>query len=120
VPNFVLYEVLPGIDVAFTRRWQLRLRCRASSPITVSIELGNAAGRRSEKQSEEVMLAWEPMSADKSSPEEQLRSDSDATTLLYRLTVAFPTWVGAILAVYSVFLYKSGALRSNALKIRLK
>jgi hypothetical protein len=63
------------------------------------------------------MLAWESMSktmsADKSSPEAQSRSD--AATLLYRLTVAFPTLAGAILAAYSVFL--SG---SSALRIRLK
>jgi hypothetical protein len=34
---FSIYEVLPGIDVAFTGRWQLQLRCRASSLTTVLI-----------------------------------------------------------------------------------
>jgi hypothetical protein len=53
------------------------------------------------------------MSTDKSSHEEQ--SHSVAAGLLYRLTVAFPSWAGAILAVYSVFL-----CRFSALKIRLR
>jgi hypothetical protein len=34
---FSIYEVLPGIDVAFTERWQLQLRRRASSLTTVLI-----------------------------------------------------------------------------------
>jgi hypothetical protein len=53
------------------------------------------------------------MSADKSSPEKQ--SQPVAAGLLYRLTVAFPSWAGAILTVYSIFL-----CRCSALKIRLK
>jgi hypothetical protein len=40
------------------------------------------------------------MSADKSSPGKQ--SHAIAGGLLYRLTVAFPSWAGAILAVYSI------------------
>ncbi len=64
------------------------------------------------------MLAWMPMSAsdkdkDKSRPEEQ--PHPVAAGLLYRLTVAFPSWAGAILAVYSIFL-----CRFSALKIRLR
>ncbi len=53
------------------------------------------------------------MSADRSIPEKQ--SQLVAAGLLYRLTVAFPSWAGAILAVYSVFL-----CRFSAFKIRLK
>lgn len=53
------------------------------------------------------------MSADKSSPEKQ--SHTVAAGLLYRLTIAFPSWAGAILAVYSIFLH-----RFSALKIRLR
>jgi hypothetical protein len=34
---FSIYEVLPGIHVAFTGRWQLQLRRRASSLTTVLI-----------------------------------------------------------------------------------
>jgi hypothetical protein len=59
------------------------------------------------------MLAWMPMSADKSSFEDQ--AQPVAAGLLYRLTVAFPSWAGAILAVYSVFL-----CRFCALKVRPK
>jgi len=59
------------------------------------------------------MLAWMPMSTDKSVPEKQ--SHPVAESLLYRLTVAFPSWAGAILAVYSVCLCKF-----SAFKIRLK
>jgi hypothetical protein len=39
---------------------------------------------------------------DKPSPEKQFRPD--AVSLLYRLTVAFPSWAGAILAVYAITL----------------
>jgi hypothetical protein len=59
------------------------------------------------------MLGWTPNSADATSSEKQF--DSVAAGLLYRLTVAFPSWAGAILAVYSVFLCRFGAL-----KIRLR
>jgi hypothetical protein len=59
------------------------------------------------------MLAWMPMSDDKASAERQ--TGSDAAGLLYRLTVAFPSWAGAVLAIYSIFLYGF-----SALKIRLK
>ena len=59
------------------------------------------------------MLAWMSMSADKSSPEAE--SQSVAAGLLYRLTVAFPSWAGAILAMYSISL-----CGLSALKIRLR
>jgi hypothetical protein len=59
------------------------------------------------------MLAWMRMSTDKSSLED--RVGPLAAGLLYRLTVAFPSWAGAILAVYSIFL-----CRFSALKVRLK
>lgn len=52
-----------------------------------------------------------PMSADESSTENQ--SPPAASGLLYSLTAAFPSWAGAILTVYSIFL-----CRFNALKIR--
>ena len=53
------------------------------------------------------------MSADESSLEGQ--SQPPAAGLLYRLTMAFPSWAGAFVAVYSIFLRKFGLL-----KIRLK
>jgi len=52
-----------------------------------------------------------PMSVDKISAE----FHPVAAGFLYRLTVAFPSWAGAILAVYSIFL-----CRFSALRIRLK
>jgi hypothetical protein len=55
------------------------------------------------------MLAWMPMSAEKSSSEK--RSQSVAAVLLYRLAVAFPSWAGAFLAVYTIFLCRFGALK---------
>jgi hypothetical protein len=57
------------------------------------------------------MLAWLPMSADKSGPEKQ--AQPVAAGLLYHLTIAFPSWAGAILALYSIVL-----CRFSALKIR--
>jgi hypothetical protein len=51
--------------------------------------------------------------ADESSPEKQ--SQPAAAGFLYRLMVVFPSMAGAILAVYSISLY-----RCNALKLRLK
>jgi hypothetical protein len=59
------------------------------------------------------MLVWMPMSADKFSPERQ--SQPVAGAFLYRLMVIFPSLAGAMLALYSISLY-----RFNALKIRLK
>jgi hypothetical protein len=59
------------------------------------------------------MLAWMPMSADKSSLENH--AQPAAAGVLYRLTVAFPSWAGAIMAVYSIFL-----CRFNVLKVRPK
>jgi hypothetical protein len=53
------------------------------------------------------------MSADKFSTE--TKSRRVAAGLLYRLMIAFPSWAGAILAVYSIFL-----CRFSALKIRLR
>jgi hypothetical protein len=49
------------------------------------------------------------MSAGNSSSEKQ--SQPAAAGLLYRLTVAFPSWAGAILAVYTIFLCRFGALK---------
>jgi hypothetical protein len=59
------------------------------------------------------MLAWMAMSADKSNSEKQ--SQPAAAGFLWRLTMAFPSWAGAILVVYSIFLCRFGVL-----KIRLK
>ncbi len=59
------------------------------------------------------MFAWRPMSADKCGSGKQ--AEPVAAGLLYRLTLAFPSWAGAILAVYTVFLFRFGAL-----KIRLR
>jgi hypothetical protein len=57
------------------------------------------------------MLAWTPNSSDATGSERQF--DSVAAGLLFRLTVAFPSWAGAILAVYSIFLGRSGALKTR-------
>jgi len=53
------------------------------------------------------------VSADKSNSEKQ--SQPAAAGFLYRLTMVFPSWAGAIPAVYSIFLYRFGVL-----KLRLK
>jgi len=54
-----------------------------------------------------------PMSADQSNPEKQ--AQPVAAGFLYPLAIAFPSWAGAILAVYSIVL-----CRFSALRIRLK
>jgi hypothetical protein len=59
------------------------------------------------------MLAQMSMSVGESSSEKQ--SHPVAAGFLYHLTVAVPSWAGAILAVYSIVL-----CRFSALKIRLK
>jgi hypothetical protein len=38
-------------------------------------------------------------------------SPPDGAGFLYRVSLAFPSWAGAMLAVYSVFLWSLGALR---------
>jgi hypothetical protein len=50
---------------------------------------------------------------EKSNPEK--KSQPGAAGFLYPLTLAFPSWAGAVLAVYSIFL-----CRFSALKFRLK
>jgi hypothetical protein len=62
------------------------------------------------------MLAWAPMSAceedqhkDGSSSENE--TEPVAAGLLYRLTVAFPSWAGAVVAVYSILLSRFGAFK---------
>jgi hypothetical protein len=57
------------------------------------------------------MLAWKSMSEDKLSDEK--KSQPDAAGFVYRLMLAFPSWAGGILALYSIFMY-----RFNGLKIR--
>jgi hypothetical protein len=59
------------------------------------------------------MLTWTAMSAGKARPDTE--AHAVAADLLFRMTTAFPSWAGAILAVYSVYLCRFGAL-----KIRLK
>jgi hypothetical protein len=49
------------------------------------------------------------MLARKSNPEGS--SHPAGAGLLYRLSLAFPSWAGAILTVYSVFLWSYGVLR---------
>jgi hypothetical protein len=58
------------------------------------------------------MLSWIRVSVDKSSPRKL--SESFAAALLYYLTMAFPSWAGALLALYSI-----SVCRSNTLKMRL-
>ncbi len=48
------------------------------------------------------------MSADNPSSDRQFHSA--VASFFYRLTVAFPSWASAILAVYSIFLWRFGAL----------
>jgi len=79
---------------------------------SVSSEDRFVAALGSNQVTRKTMLAWMPMSADKSSLENHAQP---AAGLLYRLTVAFPSWAGAIMAVYSIFL-----CRFNVLKVRPK
>jgi hypothetical protein len=48
------------------------------------------------------------MSDDKSRPEKL--DEPFAASFLYRLTIAFPSWAGALLAVYSISLRKFSSL----------
>jgi len=53
------------------------------------------------------MLAWMPMLKEEKEEEEDVSPEEQAPPvaagMLYRLTVAFPSWSGAILALYSIF-----------------
>jgi hypothetical protein len=55
------------------------------------------------------MIAWAPTSDDRTGPEKAPRAD--AAGLLYRLTVAFPSWAGALLALYAIFQYGLSTLK---------
>lgn len=39
------------------------------------------------------------------------QTEPDAAGLLYRLTLAFPSWAGAILAIYAILLSRFSALK---------
>lgn len=47
----------------------------------------------------------------KSNPEDVSQPQPDGAGFLYRLSVAFPSWAGAMLTVYSVFLWSHRVLR---------
>jgi len=51
------------------------------------------------------MIAWEPETTDEASPRKPAMPDSGS--LLYRLALAFPSWAGALLAVYAIFLVRA-------------
>jgi hypothetical protein len=59
------------------------------------------------------MLAWMTGSDQKRDPGMQVQPV--ATGVFYNLMVAFPSWAGAIMTLYAVFLGRFGAL-----KIRLR
>jgi len=56
-----------------------------------------------------AMIAWEGMPTEKANMDKP--TEPVATSLLYRLTVAFPSWAGALFVLYSVFIWKFGGLR---------
>jgi hypothetical protein len=58
------------------------------------------------------MLAWMSKYADK--VKSGVEAERVGAGLLYRLGIAFPSWAGAIMAVYALLLY-----RFDAMKIRL-
>ena len=55
------------------------------------------------------MIAWESMTMDKGNADKP--PEPVAASLLYRLSVAFPSWAGALFVLYSIFMWKLGGLR---------
>ena len=64
---------------------------------------------------ETTMIAWETITTDDEVSEEPAMPAS--ASLIYRLTVAFPTWAGAMLAVYAIF-SRFGVSMLDAFRIR--
>jgi len=62
------------------------------------------------------MIAWEPDKTDETAAEKP--ATPDAAGLLYRLTVAFPVWAGAILALYAILMSRLDVFKFNAFRIR--
>ena len=62
------------------------------------------------------MIAWEPMKTDQCGGEKPALPD--AAGFLYRITVAFPAWAGAILALYAIFIARLDLFKWAALRIR--
>jgi hypothetical protein len=48
------------------------------------------------------MIAWEPQTIDEASLQKPAVPRS--ANLMYRLALAFPSWAGALLAIYAIFL----------------
>lgn len=55
-----------------------------------------------------IMLAWDSMPDDKTTPKEQ---GARFGGLLYQLTVVFPSWAGAIIVLYSILQLSLGFLK---------
>jgi hypothetical protein len=62
------------------------------------------------------MIAWELEQTDERAAEKP--AAPDAAGLLYRLTVAFPAWAGAILALYAIFMSRLDVFKFSAFRIR--
>jgi hypothetical protein len=64
---------------------------------------------------ETTMIAWETMTTVEEVSEEPAMPAS--ASLIYRLTVVFPAWAGAMLAVYAIF-SRFGVSLLDAFRIR--
>jgi len=61
------------------------------------------------------MIVWEPDKTDETAAEKP--ATPDAAGLLYRLTIAFPAWAGAILALYAILMSRLDVFKFNAFRI---
>jgi hypothetical protein len=124
-----LYEVLPALTVLLHDGWQLRVAWRASTLLSTRIDSfvrrpggdDDGAGKNQRAEPAELrartnMIAWEPEKTDERGVEKPAMPGP--TGLLYRLTVAFPAWAGAILALYAIFMPRLDVFKSGALRIR--
>jgi len=55
------------------------------------------------------MITWEGMPTEKANTGKP--AEPVAASLLYRLTVAFPSWAGALFVLYSLCMWRFGGLR---------
>jgi len=62
------------------------------------------------------MIAWDATNAEQNSAQKPAKPDAGG--LLYQVTAAFPSWAGAILALYAILLSGVDLLRWGAFRIR--
>lgn len=101
-----LYEVLPALTGFYTSVGNYRSDTVHPVIYRVKFVWFRARSRHETAvtRRKTTMIAWEPMTSDETSL--QKPAMSHPANLMYRLALAFPSWAGALLVIYAIFVTK--------------